>query len=223
MILIKKKDDIPPKIKKLMKSRYIDTVNKMIDNKMSLREIKKYLDSKNYVLSINYISKYRSYRKKLGVEKVNLDKFLNDATISKIVVEPAKKTDEKDDRLKNDLEFLDMVIQTGAKGLRTQIEKNDSIITIDNVFDAIKIKDQITDSALGGMTGYGIENLTRMTEEKYMTLIRHMFDYIDQDKKDKLLKELDLVEEDFYRNTDYYKDFLRSKGLSEKQIEDKTR
>lgn len=219
-----KKNELPPKILTLIKSEHKDTVDQMLDNGLSFKKVKVYLDSKGFNISINYVSRYNKYRKGINVEEQNLDKFMGKSSISKVVIDgtlSSKGDLTTSDKLKNDLEFLDTVIQTGAENLRVQIENNQAEITIDNVFDAIKIKDKITDGALAGMTSFGIENLTQMTEEKYMKLIKHMFRYIPQEDQKKLLKELDIVEEDFYKETDYYEDYLRSQGYTDKQIKDK--
>ncbi len=218
------KKSLPPRIKKFIESEYRPTVDKMLDTGISYAKISEYLKKQGFPISATYISRYNKYRKALLTEKENLDKFMNKSPVSKVVIESnINKNDgfTSGGKLKNDLEFLDEVIQTGADTLRTKLKNQEVEIELEDVFEAIKIKNTITDGALAGMTTYGIENLTEMTESKYMAIIKHLFKYIPTDQKDKILKELDVVEDAFYRNTDYYEDYLRSQGYTDKKIKDK--
>lgn len=206
-----------------MDSKLSKEVNKMIDLGASNADIKRYLESKNYAISRTYISKYKKIRQSLTAEENSLEDFIGKSPVSKLIESQEKEMQEgsQSNKLKSDLEFLDMVIQTGSDQLKTLIKENDYLITIENVFEAIKLKDKLTDGALGGYTNFGIKNLQEITENKYMALIRLMFNYIPTDKKEAALKDLELAEEDYYKQTDYYEEYLRSIGASEKDIQKK--
>ncbi|MCW6702133.1 hypothetical protein NH288_08530 [Anaerococcus sp. NML200537] len=206
-----------------MDSKYAKQVNKMLDLGASYPEIRKYLKSKDFNISETYIGKYKRIRQSLTAEENSLEEFINNSPVSKLIESQEKEMQEgsESNKLKSDLEFLDMVIQTGSDQLKTLIKENDYLITIENVFEAIKIKDKLTDGALGGYTNFGIKNLQEITENKYMALIRLMFNYIPTDKKEAALKDLELAEEDYYKQTDYYEEYLRSIGASEKEIQKK--
>lgn len=206
-----------------MKSPFIDDVNKMIDLNASLGEVKKYLDSKGFIISKNYIGKYRQIKKTLSVEEQNIDKFIEKSPVAKLIEKQEKDLANGSaiNKLKNDLEFLDMVIQSGSDQLKNMIAENEYIITVDNVFKAIELKDKLTDGALKGFTEFGIKNLQEITENKYMELLKYTMKYVPKDKQADLLSELEDVEEDFYKATDYYEDYLRSIGKSEKEIQKK--
>lgn len=206
-----------------MDSKYAKQVNKMLDLGTSYPEIRKYLKSKDFNISETYIGKYKRIRQSLTAEENSLEEFINNSPVSKLIESQEKEMQEgsESNKLKNDLEFLDMVIQTGSDQLKTLIKENDYLITIENVFEAIKLKDKLTDGALGGYTNFGIKNLQDITENKYMALIRLMFNYIPTDKKEAALKDLELAEEDYYKQTDYYEEYLRSIGASEKEIQKK--
>ena len=206
-----------------MDSPYIDEVNRMIDVKMSLDSIKKYLDEQGFKISRAYIGKYRQLRKSLSAEENNLEDFINKAPVKKLIEDQEKEIQEGSqvNKLKSDLEFLDMVIQSGSDQLKTLIKENDYLITIDNVFDAIKLKDKITDGALAGLTQFGIKNLQEITEKKYMQLLQSMFKHVPDSEKQKVLSELEEVEEEYYKGTDYYEDYLRNIGKTEKEIQKK--
>lgn len=220
---INSKKKIPPKIKLLMDSPYIDDVNKMIDVGTYISDIKRFLESKDFTISRQYISFYKNIRKNLAAEEENLDKFIQKSPVSKLIEDQEKSLKEGSSasKLKNDLEFLDMVIQTGTDQLKTMIANNDYMISIQEVFKAIELKDKLTDGALEGYTDFGIKNLQQMTENKYIELLEYMFKYIPDDDKSKLLNELEEVEEEYYKSTDYYEYYLRNIGKSEAEIQRK--
>lgn len=195
----------------------------MIDIRISLSEIKKYLDEQGFNISLTYLGRYRRIRKSYSAEENNLEDFINKAPVKKLIEDQEREiqSGSQTNKLKSDLEFLDMVIQSGSDQLKTLIKENDYSITIDNVFKAIELKDKLTDGALAGLTQFGIKNLQEITEKKYMQLLQSMFKYVPDSEKQKVLAELEVVEEDYYKETDYYEDYLRNTGKTEKEIQKK--
>lgn len=206
-----------------MKSPYIDEVNRMLDVKTTLVDIKAYLEKQGFVISTQYLSNYRKIRQAYSAEENSLDDFINKAPVKKLIEDQEREiqSGSQTNKLKSDLEFLDMVIQSGSDQLKTLIKENDYLITIDNVFKAIELKDKLTDGALAGLTQFGIKNLQEITEKKYMQLLQSMFKYVPDNEKQKVLSELEVVEEDYYKGTDYYEDYLRNTGKTEKEIQKK--
>lgn len=206
-----------------MDSPLIDDVNRLIDLDTAISDIKKYLDSKGFFMSRQYISKYKKIRKSLAAEEQILDEFIEKSTVAKLIKKQEEdiKEDSSVNKLKNDLEFLDMVIQTGTDQLKTLIADNDYMISVQEVFKAIELKDKLTDGALEGYTEFGIKNLQKVTENKYIELINYMFKYIPDDKRNELISELEGIEEEYYKTTDYYEYYLRNIGKSEAEIQRK--
>ncbi|WP_311486584.1 hypothetical protein [uncultured Anaerococcus sp.] len=206
-----------------MDSPFIDEVNKMIEVKTSLKDIKAYLNKQDFSISTAYLGRYRKIRKSYSAEENNLEDFIKKAPVKKLIEDQEKEiqSGSQVNKLKSDLEFLDMVIQSGSDQLKTLIKENDYLITIDNVFKAIELKDKLTDGALAGLTQFGIKNLQEITEKKYMQLLQSMFKYVPDEEKQKVLAELEVVEEDYYKETDYYEDYLRNTGKTEKEIQKK--
>lgn len=195
----------------------------MIDIRISLSEIKKYLDEQGFNISLTYLGRYRRIRKSYSAEENNLEDFINKAPVKKLIEDQEREiqSGSQTNKLKSDLEFLDMVIQSGSDQLKTLIKDNGYLITIDNVFKAIELKDKLTDGALAGLTQFGIKNLQEITEKKYMQLLQSMFKYVPDSEKQKVLSELEEVEEEYYKGTDYYEDYLRNTGKTEKEIQKK--
>lgn len=211
---------IPPKVRDLMRNKTLcNMTDSMIDNKVPYENISKALEEKGFKISSAYISRYKQLRNQVAAEQ----KHINEALENSSVIDVIKNAESKINltargKIKRDLDYIDIVIQEGAKQLKDRLASGEQEISVKDVFDAIKLKEAITEGSYGGMTEYGIEHLQRMTEEKYKLLIKAMFSRIPEvDRKD-ALEELKRVEESFYKETDYYEDYLRSIGKSDIEI-----
>ena len=188
---------IPPKVKDLMRNKALcDMTDSMIDNKVPYENISKALEEKGFKISSAYISRYKQLRNQVAAEQ----KHINEALENNSVIDVIKNAENK------------INLTTRGKIKREQE------ISVKDVFDAIKLKEAITEGSYGGMTEYGIEHLQRMTEEKYKLLIKAMFSRIPEVDRKEALEELKRVEESFYKETDYYEDYLRSIGKSDIEI-----
>lgn len=213
---------LPPKVKELIESPCSEIVDKMLDAEISYKKIQEYLKGEGITISLPYLGTYKKYRNSINVEEQNVEKFIGKTTVAKVVLDNKnKKPLTAKEKLKSDLEFIDLVIQTGAEILRKQIKDKEAEVTIGDVFEAIKLKDKLTDGAMAGLTEYGIEHLQNMTEEKYMKLIKVLYNKLPEADKKIALEEMEKAEHDFFKNTDYYEEYLRGQGLSEKEIRDK--
>lgn len=211
---------IPPKVKDLMRNKdLVSAVDEMIEQKVSMANISKYLKTKGFEISPGYVSLYKKVRNQVAAEQ----RHINEALENNSVIDVIKNAENKINltargKIKRDLDYIDIVIQEGAKQLKDRLASGEQEISVKDVFDAIKLKEAITEGSYGGMTEYGIEHLQRMTEEKYKLLIKAMFSRIPEVDRKEALEELKRVEESFYKETDYYEDYLRSIGKSDIEI-----
>lgn len=217
------KRKIPPKVKALMRDPQLSAAtDSMLQNGVSYKKIREYLDSKGFSISVSYLTKYKQLQTMLQAEENNLEKFLNGATIADMVKNAENKALlTAKGKLKRDMDYIDIVIQEGARQLKERLKSGDVEISIRDVFDAIKLKESISDGAYDGYTDYGIEHMQRMSEEKYMMLIRSLFMRLPEIDRAEALRDLENLEEAFYRETDYYEEYLRSLGKSDKEIGEK--
>lgn len=218
-----KKTKLPPKIKDLMTQKWIRELNQLLDKDASGRNIKDFCESKGYSISIDYCLLYKKYYKTKSLEEHQLDAFFNTKRVSELAYQQGEKRDplSQSDKLKTDFEYMDLVIQAGAKNLKRQLEEGEDIIRPADVFKAIELKDKLSDGAMLGMTEHGIKYLQEITEEKYIRIINHLLKYIAPDVREQLLIEIDQIEEEFYKETDYYEDYLRSRNYTESEISNK--
>lgn len=211
---------IPPKIKELMRNQTLcDMTDSMIESKVPMANISKALEDKGFKISAAYVSKYKQLRNQVAAEQKHINAALENSSVIDVIKNAESKIDlTARGKIKRDLDYIDIVIQEGAKQLMERLSSGDQPIAIKDVFDAIKLKESITDGGYDGMTEYGIEHMQRMTEEKYKLLIKAMFNRIPEVDRQDALEELQRVEESFYKETDYYEEYLRSIGKSDMEI-----
>lgn len=210
------KKDLPPKVQEMMDLPYIDDIAKMIKSGKTLREIRVHLLQKGFKISAAYIGKFKEYISQENVEDKYLLEFLDKNRLSDRVFRSPKDRITKEDKLKSDLDFIDDVIQEGAKRFKDDMQNVD--ITLYDVFQAITLKDKITGGASYGLTNYGVKYLAQLTEEKYYRIISILMEYIPEDKKEEVIDLVEATEEDFYSKTEYYEEYLQARGYSREQI-----
>lgn len=210
------KKDLPPKVQEMMDLPYIDDIAKMIKSGKTLREIRIHLLNKGFKISASYIGKFKEYISQGNVEDKYLLEFLDKNRLSDRVFRSPKDRITKEDKLKSDLDFIDDVIQEGAKRFKDDMQNVD--ITLYDVFQAITLKDKITGGASYGLTNYGVKYLAQLTEEKYYRIISILMEYIPVDKKEEVINLVEATEEDFYSKTEYYEEYLQARGYSREQI-----
>ena len=200
----------------MMDLPYIDDIVKMIKSGKTLREIRVHLLQKGFKISAAYIGKFKEYISQENVEDKYLLEFLDKNRLSDRVFRSPKDRITKEDKLKSDLDFIDDVIQEGAKRFKEDMQSVD--ITLYDVFQAITLKDKITGGASYGLTNYGVKYLAQLTEEKYYRIISILMEYIPLDKKEEVINLVEATEEDFYSKTEYYEEYLQARGYSREQI-----
>lgn len=217
-----KRNDLPPVIKKLLAQPWVRELNLYIDHGKSLQDIVDFCKEKGFKTSKDSISKYRKYYRSKDVEEHNLDIYFKQNKVSKLAFSQQEERTplSKSDKLKSDFEYMDLVIQAGAKNLQRKLEEGEDVIKPADVFKAIELKDKLSEGMALGLTEHGIAYLQEITEEKYIRILNHMFNYIEPTKRNQVLDEIDEIEREFYKTTDYYEDYLRSKGYTEKEISD---
>lgn len=205
--------DLPPKVQKLIKAPFIQEINDLIMQNVSLEVLYQHCKVKNFEISKGYLGIYRKYLLKSGAEETYTVQHLEKTKLGNYAFKPSNIT--KEDKLKSDLDIIDQVIQTGAKQFKEDLERQ---VDLDEVFKAIDLKNKITGGANYNLTNYGIKHLTELTEAKYAMAIKILLSYIPRHQQQEAIHKMEEAEENFYRQTEYYEDFLRAKGYTEKEI-----
>lgn len=105
--------------------------------------------------------------------------------------------DTAQDKLYNDVEFLDEIIEKGFKGL-----KHVTVVDPQLAMKAIEIKKKVTGDSLQGMSVAGLKELNMRNLALQNVISEVLFKYIPEDKHDEVLDYMEEVEKEFFDNLD---------------------
>ena len=206
---------ISPKLQELCRWEHIDEVNRRLDQGDTPNSVWQFVKANGLHISRPLIYDYAKMRKKALVDGLNIEHMIG--SVTKPVIDkddPATKSSTQ--KLKSEIDALDMIIQGGFNTLKAWADRP---IAPKTMMDAIKLKSELTDGNHGFLTNYGIEQLKVIEQNKYQLLMEHLISYIPEDKKQEAIDKLETIEDEYYQTTDYYEEYLRSRGdLSENQI-----
>ncbi|UNA01586.1 helix-turn-helix DNA binding domain protein [Bacillus phage vB_BcgM] len=104
---------------------------------------------------------------------------------------------DKVEKVFNDIEFLDEVIQKGFKGLSSF-----DIVDIPLAMKAMEIKAKITNNALGGLSVSALKEMAIKVRCKESALTEVVMKYVPVEQHEQLFEDLAAAEQEFYENLD---------------------
>ena len=206
---------ISPKLQELCKWKYITEVNLRLDQGDSPNSVWNFINQNGFVIGRPLVYEYAKMRKKALVDGLNIEHMLGIST-RPLVDRNDPATRSTMNKLKSEIDALDKIIEGGYN---TLVEWADRPIAPKIMMDAIKLKAELTDGNHGFLTNYGMERLREIEQNKYQLLMEHLISYIPEELKQEAIDKLDELEDNYYRTTEYYEDYLRAKGYSEQDIE----
>lgn len=103
----------------------------------------------------------------------------------------------KIDKVFHDLEFLDMVIEKGMKGLKAF-----EVVDTPLAMKAIELRAKITNNQLGGLSIAGLRELKLRQQARESAMMEVIMKYVPEDQHDKLFSDMEESERIFYENLD---------------------
>lgn len=119
------------------------------------------------------------------------------------------------DKIFNDVQVLDSIIQKGAEGLRF-VETLDPALMI----RAIETKNKITNGELKGLSYIGLRELMLKQTARESAMSEVMLEFIPEGQHEEVLQRLEEKEKEFYQNLDLneedkkFKDAMEQAGIS---------
>ena len=210
---------ISPKLIEFSQWSKIDEVNKRLDNGESPKAIHRWITENGFNISHPWVYEYAKLRKKALVEGVSMEHILGVMGKGTSVIDVADLTKSTKEKLRSEIDALDLLIQGGYK---TLLEWGNRPVTPKLMMDAIRLKNDLTDGHHGFLTNFGMEHLRDIENAKYSLVIDHLISYIPDDKKVEAISKISEIEDNYYQNTDYYEEYLRASGeFTEAEIEKK--
>lgn len=202
---------ITPKMSELIKWEKIEYVNNMLDSGTSPAQACRWINKNGFKISPPLVYEYEKLRQRAVLDGVTIEKFLGISVAGRSAsIKATPQFETKKKKLRNDMEALNRIINMGYESL-DKYENKPMPVSI--LLQAIKLKHELTDGYYTGLTEYGIQQLQELERRKYDMLFDLMYKYVPDDKKEIVKKEIDLAEDDFYKHTDYYEEYLRASGL----------
>lgn len=206
---------LSPKLMSLMAWKHIQEVNDRLDAGDSPNSVANFINKNGFKISPPLVYDYARLRKKAMVDGINIEHMIGIAS-KPLISKQETKTKSSSEKLKSEIDALDMVIQGGYN---TLLEWADRPINPKTMMDAIRLKSELTDGNHGFLTNYGMEELRKVEAGKYNLIMEHLISYIPADKQQEAIDKIDEIEDTYYQSTPYYEEYLRAKGLSEPEIE----
>lgn len=206
---------LSPKLIELCKWKHIQEVNNRLDAGDTPNSVCDFINANGFKISRPLIYDYARMRKKALVDGLNINHMIGVAS-QPIIDKDDPVTKSTSQKLKSEIDALDMIIQGGYRTLQ---EWDDRPIAPKTMMEAIKLKNDLTDGNHGFLTNYGMEQLRAIEQNKYQLLIQHLISYIPEELQQEAIDKMDIIEDEYYQTTDYYEEFLRAKGLSDAEIE----
>lgn len=214
----KPKLKLSPKLIELSNWKNIEVVNNMLDAGESPNNVCKFINQNGFKISAPMVYEYAKIRKQAIVSHISMDHILGVAAekAKGIEIEKTESFNSKQRQLKSEIDMLDEIINKGYQDWR-EIFMNKPV-TMSMTMNAIKMKNDLTNSSHGFLTNYGMEQLRELEKQKYEVLIDLIMSYVPEELREQVAQEVDAAEDEYYRNTEYYEEYLKAKGLTEEEI-----
>lgn len=204
---------LSPRLSEFIRWEKIAYVNEMLDSGETPNAVANWIRKNGFKMSNPLVYDYVKIRQQCLLNGISIEKMLG--VNQNATIRQGDKFNSKKDKLKNELDALNKIIEMGYDSLE---KWRDKPMPIPTLMSAIKLKNELTDGYFGGLTDYGIQQLTLMEKQKYELLIDVLMKYIPEELREQATQELAETEEHFYKESEYYEDFLRASGLTEKEI-----
>lgn len=202
------------KLNELCCWEHIDTVNEKLDSGDRPATVYEWIIANGFSISHPLVYEYAKRRKLAATERILAEKYISPINIqrlqnvNRVPITDSKPKDETVKRLKNDLDALEVIIQLGYS---TLLKLPSGAITPKLLMEAIDLKNKITEGAYGNLTEYGLSHLKNLEEQKIKRIIEIFKKFIPEDKSDEVVAALESFEDEFYKGTEYYIDYLKAK------------
>lgn len=213
---------LSPKLMELCKSSFIDTVNAMLDAGESPNQVCRWINGQGFKISVPLVYEYSKIRKQCIINNINMDTLIGVAKAPNVTVERSQGYDERQKKVKSEIEALDRVIQLGYDSLeRFYGDAEGSIgkpVPIATMLAAIQLKNNLTEGSHGFLTKYGLEQLREVEQQKYAILFDTLMSFIPESQRDIVTEAVNQAEDEYYQTTDYYIEYLKAKGMDDEAI-----
>ena len=207
---------LSPRLSELVRWEKIAYVNEMLDSGDTPNSVANWIRKNGFKISNPLVYDYVKIRQQALLNGISMEKILGINTST--TIKQGDKFNSKRDKLKNELDALDKIISMGYNSLPKWENKP---MPISILMQAIKLKNDLTDGYFNGLTPYGIEQLTLLERQKYDIIMNILMEFVPEERRQEATEIIAEAEERFYKESEFYEDYLRASGLTEPEIQRK--
>ena len=212
----KQKIKLSPKLADLVRWSKIQEVNLQLDGGTSPAQVCKWINKNGFKISAPLVYDYEKIRQQAVLNGVTIEKLLGISVVGRDAsVKPGGGYETKKNRLRNEIDALNRIIDMGYSSLDKYEGK---VLPISVLMQAIKLKNELTDGYYMGLTEYGIQQLQELEKQKYDVIFDLLMNYIPEELHEKVKDEISVTEEEFYKRSDYYEEYLKASGLPDEEV-----
>ena len=183
------------KLEKLVKWEHCEEVNTMLLEGVSPYAVSDWCKENGFSISQAKLYEYRKLLREATANHIAVDALLGVGVPNKnksiLMGAMAKKNIPQ--KVKNEMELLDSLIQLGMKNLSENPD-----VDADTAMRAINLKNKITGGAHGGLTIYGLDHLRKLEKAKMDAIVDVVKAYVPEDKYDEISEAVERAEREFY-------------------------
>lgn len=203
------------RLQELSKWDKFNEVNERLDRGDTPNSVYNFIINNGFKIGKSLVYSYAEFRKDAIINNVNVQQFIDDTqalTDTTRIDTKQMSTKSKIQKLKSEIDALDQIIEKGYNSLATL---DDKPIAPKIMMEAIKLKSELTGGSHQFLTKYGVQKLQEVQEGKYKVLMDHLISYIPLDQQEEAISHLSVLEDEYYRKTEYYEDYVNSLDISE--------
>lgn len=204
---------LSPRLAELVRWEKIQYVYQMLDSGETPNSVANWIRKQGFKISNPLVYDFVKIRQQAVLNGISMEKMFG--VNQNTTIRQGDNFNSKKDKLKNELDALNKIIEIGYQSLDKWADKP---LPIPTLMSAIKLKNELTDGYFGGLTDYGIQQLTLLEKQKYEMLIDILMKFIPEELREQATQEVSIAEEEYYKRSEYYADYLRASGLTEKEI-----
>ncbi|MNW28139.1 hypothetical protein D3C74_49530 [compost metagenome] len=203
-----KKPSTKSKLPELLKWKKRPFLDKMLDDGVSPNACAKWCNENGFVVSVPTIYAYAKKRKESIIKDVQAEELMRDkrkgenykekddpSNIEKYnpTNEDRRKANATVDRVKSDMELLDMVIQKGMNALNVM-----EYIKPEIAIKAIEMKNKITGGSHQGFTTYGLEEIRLREAARENAVMVILLEFVPEEQHDAVIARMEQATRDYY-------------------------
>lgn len=184
------------KLERLCKWEHVETVNEMLMNNISPHQVSAWCKERGFSISHPKLYEYKDILQTAITKQITVERLLGIGVPKRTpIILQALGIQGVKNMVRNEIEVLDHIIHLGMAAI-----SNNPTIKIETALKAIELKNKLTEGKHAGLTGYGLDQLRELEQDKFNAIVNVVMKYLPEDKHEELEKAIADAERQFYHD-----------------------